>query len=420
MNPAESQSALRLSTALVLTLLVPPFISMRFGVESNAPGALLDASAWIAVALLAGLGSDSARWPWRRIGLALLGVTLLFMHGLSVDMWLGGVNFGRLLQSSAALLLQLIGACAVAAFLLAASPRVLTFAGRSAYGILTLIGIAAALGVPGVGGSFVKPVIVFSEPSLFSMAYAPTLLFALVTTTRVRQLWMLLLGLALALKLQNLTLLVDVVGAGCLVLRRGQIYILLAVVWSIASFVLLDFSYFAQRLALSADSDNLSTLVYLQGWQRAALNLRETDGLGVGFQQFGVVGSLGDVLEKIIRITGSALNLYDGGSTGSKLIGELGVVGIILMALYLRVVLRGIILLRRAQRLVSGLRDRRRLFFYSFIVAYVSELFVRGNGYLSCSDMLVMASLIAISRLDRRTAVSPDRATPLTPLSSVA
>jgi hypothetical protein len=360
---------------------------------------MLDAVAWIGIALAAGFGPNLPRWPSRRLGLALLGMLLMFIHGLSVDLWIGGVNFGRLLQSSVALLLQLFAAYAVARCLLQLKTESLAFLGRSAYWILTLMGIAAALGAPGVGGNYHKPVVVFSEPSLFSMAYAPVLMFAMAMTTRARQLGMLLVGLALALKLQNLTLLVDVVGASCLVLRRGQILVVLGLAWLALSFILLDFSYFASRLDLTADSDNLSTLAYLQGWQRAVLNLKETDGLGVGFQQFGVVGALGDALEKIIRITGSTLNLYDGGSTGSKLIGEFGVVGMVLIAMFLRVALRAVAVLRRMQRLPLASRDVRSLFFYSYIVAYVSELFVRGNGYLSCSGLLVMAALIAAEHL---------------------
>jgi hypothetical protein len=189
-------------------------------------------------------------------------------------------------------------------------------------------------------------------------------------------------------------------------LRRTQLLLLLGVLLVAVAVLALDLSYYADRLVLSADSDNLSTLVYLQGWQRAWLNISETGGLGVGFQQFGFVGSLGTVLEKIVQMNrGASLNLYDGGSTGSKLIAELGVVGVALIVLYLLLVVRGVRLIRRAQRLPIGQRDLRRIFFYSFIIAYASELLIRGNGYLSPSCTLVLASLIAVQQLgvaDRR------------------
>jgi hypothetical protein len=152
-------------------------------------------------------------------------------------------------------------------------------------------------------------------------------------------------------------------------------------------------------LALTGESDNLSTLVFLQGWQRAALNIYETGGLGVGFQQFGFVGSLGAVANRIGQLVGTSINLYDGGSTGSKLIAELGAAGVALIALYLRLVMRGVRVIRRAQRVPIEQRDMGQIFVYSLILAYTSELFLRGTGYLSSSGFLVLAALVAVPQL---------------------
>jgi hypothetical protein len=398
---ASSRDPRWLPLAFLLTSVIPSVIFMRFATSSMATGTTICDLAWIGFGLYN--NPDGVRWSkreWRLLGVALLILTLLFIHGMIVESWFGGVNFARLTGSCAVLLVMALAAYVIALRLLAISPEFLASIGRFAFLTLTLIGFGAVAGIPAVNTAYPKAVIVFSEPSHFSFVYLPMLIFATATTRRGRQIWYLASGLALAGAMENLTLMVGVLGASCLILSRTQLLLLGAVLIAVVGFLALDISYYTDRLVLSADSDNLSTLVYLQGWQRAALNTAETSGLGVGFQQFGFVGSLGSVLEKIMAISeGSSLNLYDGGSTGSKLIGELGVVGIALILVYLRLVVRGVRLIRLAQRIPVGRRDIRRIFFYSFIVAYASELFIRGTGYLSPSGTLLLTSLIAFREL---------------------
>jgi hypothetical protein len=400
---ARSSAALRVAPAFLLTSVIPSVAFMLFATSSTgAPTAIVD-GLWVTFAMLnnrAGAGWD--RREWRLLGGALLILLMLFIHGVVVDLWYGGVNFERLLGSCVVILIVMIAAYVIAQQLLALTPKSLSTVAHFAFVILSILGFSAVAGIPSVNNAFQKPVIVFSEPSHFSFVYLPVMIFTVATTTRRRQFLLLCSALVLGAALQNLTVLVGILGASCLILSRKQVLLLLAAVVLAAAFLALDLSYYADRLLLSSDSDNLSTLVYLQGWQRASVNIIETSGWGVGFQQFGFVGSLGDVMEKIIYLThGVPLNLYDGGSTGSKLIAELGVVGVVLILLFLQVVARGARLIRRAQRLPIKQRDVRAIFFYSFVVAYASEVFIRGNGYLSPSLTLVLAALIAIQQLRR-------------------
>jgi hypothetical protein len=408
----RSLGALLLPPAFLLTSITPSVIFMIFSSGSFAPGTAICASGWIIAGILA--GKLRIRWTPRQcrtIGLILLLVTLLVVHGFVVDLWLGGVNFARLVGSCLTLLLMLFGAYSLALRLLAASPRLIANTGRFSFTVLTLVGYGALAGIPSVNNeTFAKPVIFFSEPSHFNLAYLPLLIFTLAMTTRVRQLLLIGIALFLALKLQNLTMLVGTLGASCLVLRRLQLFIFLGVGVLVLGFVALDLSYFVDRLALSADSDNLSTLVYLQGWQRAGLNLQETWGLGVGFQQFGIVGSLGDLASRIVEIAGAPLNLYDGGSTGSKLIAELGTMGIVAIAIFMAVAVRGVGFIRISLRLPVAQRDVKSIFFYSFVVAYIGELFIRGTGYLSSSGFLILTAFIALPRLRALTRRASDSA----------
>jgi hypothetical protein len=295
---------------------------------------------------------------------------------------------------------MLLGAYAVAEQLLAGPPALLALTAHVALVALTIIGIAALAGFPSLGaGVFGRPVIVFSEPSHFSFAYLPVFIFSVAVARRWLQFLLLGLGVFLAVELQSLTMLLGVFGVSCMVLRGPQLLVLLGVAAAIVGFLALDLSYYIGRLALSGDSDNLSVLAFLQGWQRAKLNISETWGLGIGFQQFGYVGTLGELAERIVKLLGASLNLYDGGSTASKLIAELGLVGVVLIAFYLRLVVRGFGLIRRAQLLPIKQRDVRVIFVYSLIIAYSSELFFRGTGYLSPSGFFVLAALISVPQL---------------------
>jgi len=165
---------------------------------------------------------------------------------------------------------------------------------------------------------------------------------------------------------------------------------------------LLDLSYYADRLSLSGDSDNLTTLVYLQGWENALLNFGETDGLGVGFQQFGLAGSTGDISEKIYALMGGTyINLMDGGSTATKLIAEFGVFGIAMLLVFLRFALRAMIYTRSMQMIPSGQRDIHWMFFSACTVSYSLELVLRGVGYFSTGGFLAMTAIMALYRLKR-------------------
>lgn len=389
----------------LLTWLIPSVVYTLFATASMGPGTAICAIAWI---LIGAIGSRTPfRWSrrlWRIVAIALLVMPLLFIHGVVIDLWFGGVDFPRLLLSGVILLLMLFGAYAVADRLLTASPERVAATARIAFLVLTIMGFGSIAGLPSIGAStFAKPVIVFSEPSIFAFAYLPVFIFTVAIAARRRQIVLLALGFILAMGLQSLTLLAGVLGASCLVLRKTQLILVLGALAAIVGFLALDLSYYAGRLALSGDSHNLSTLVFLQGWQRAGLNLTETQGLGIGFQQFGFVGSLGDVAARIIELTGASVNLYDGGSTGSKLIAELGAVGIVLIGLYVRLAVRGFRLIRRAQNVPSEKRDKRQIFVYSLILAYTSELFLRGTGYLAPSGFLVMAALMAVAQLSAST-----------------
>jgi hypothetical protein len=355
---------------------------------------------------------------------ALLSViALLTVHAIISNLQIGGVDFGRFAASCAILTVLLAGAHFAARKLERTSVADLVRAANLALGTLTLLGFAAALGAPPIGPqASPKAVIVFAEPSHFALAYLPILLFRISIAKRHSQILLLAMAFALAIGLQSLTMIAGLLLVSALLLR--SISLAIALVILAAGSLAVDLTYYSSRLAFSSDTTNLSTLVFLQGWENAILNFGETAGIGVGFQQFGIAGSIGGMADKIVEILGSNISLRDGGSTSTKLIGEFGVLGIVAIVALVRIIARGALYLRRCQRQPARLRDQRSLFFYSFLVTYTIELFVRGTGYFAPGSFFAAIALISLWRHKPARAIASDTShiadmnQPGTPLNS--
>lgn len=337
----------------------------------------------------------------------LAGMLLLTLHAIISNLQIGGIDFGRFSVSCVILAVLLIGAHFAARKLDRTPVADLVRAASLALGTLTLLGLAAALGAPAIGPqASPKAVVVFAEPSHFALAYLPILLFRVSVAKRLTQVLLLGMAFALAIVLQSLTMIAGLLIVAALLLRSLPLALMVATL--AAGSLAVDLTYYSSRLAFSSDTTNLSTLVFLQGWENAILNFKETAGIGVGFQQFGIAGSIGGMADKIVEILGSNISLRDGGSTSTKLIGEFGVLGIVAILALVRVIGRGAQYFRKCQLQSPASRDQRSLFFYSFLVTYAIELFVRGAGYFSLGSFLAAVALISLSRRGVARSTAPD------------
>jgi hypothetical protein len=388
---------------LIITLILPPLITSAAPGTSLSSGLLLAALLWSFVSL-------STRYPpyslkksaANRLALVLLVIGALTVHALISNMLIGGVDFGRLSVSCAILLIECSAALLAADKLLRVPDSVPTRAANAALVFLSLTGIAAIAGVPTVGGiAFAKGVVFFSEPSHYALAFLPVLLVSVSAAPRPTQLGLVSLALAIAALLQNLTMVVGTLVIAALLLRGAALAVMLLALAGAAlagAAAALDFTYYSDRLNFTSDTNNLSTLVFLQGWENALLNFGETHGLGVGFQQFGIAGSKGDITEKIAALLGGDyINLLDGGSTATKILAEFGAFGILLLIGYIALAARSMRFIRKQQRMPAAHRDLRGLFFHSVIVTYLFEIFIRGMGYFSAGGFLTLTALMALS-----------------------
>lgn len=266
----------------------------------------------------------------------------------------------------------------------------------SCFYLSTIFGFAAAFNLttfllPGLN----RAAFPFSEPSQFALAYAIIATGMITLVTGYKRWGTALIVLVLAAIFPNTTLLMISILISALLLNKPREYLILAVVLSIFALVLLAFpdlmSYYTSRI-MGSDNDNLSRLVYLQGWESAYSALTSTNGLGVGFQNLGVepIGPSTILIRAIFD--GNDLNRADGGFLAAKIIGEFGVIGIGMVVGLSICAMNSFFWLRKM--LSSKNKEySEQAFLHGTIYIFLIELFVRGAGYFSPSCFVFLWAL---------------------------
>lgn len=388
MNPLS----ILMRLVLFVTVVSPSLAMGLFGTSSMAAGSLVVSLLYICIFIAFG------GYAWPRVSLApwvmvmFFGTAILYLQSAYSFYMNNEFDLDRFWQSHLLLCIYSLGAYCLVVLSRRMSPEQADGSINFVFWVLILSAIAGMVRFsPFFPVEAFKSVLFYGEPSHFALDFLPLMLYEVVRSRSWRKLALLLGGLVICLMLENLTLLVGVALIFCMTVRLRLLLLLLPV----ATLMLLatDLEYYAARLDFFGSYSNLSTLVYLQGLERAYLNLMETNGLGVGFQQFGIVGSKGDVLHIIKALIGSEQNLLDGGSTLQKFIGEFGVAGILLTLLYIVYFVSSVKWLSK-ESLGNGMQaDPRDVFFRSCFVMYAIDLTIRGVGYFSSSGFLFVASL---------------------------
>lgn len=248
----------------------------------------------------------------------------------------------------------------------------------------------------GVGN--IKPSFLFMEPSHIALAASSLIMFAAVTKKSLVSLVIISLVMAWGLYVENLTTMI--VGLMSLVVRARIRLIYFSVVICIAIALCSqyldadDFKYFSERLNFASGSENLSVLVLMQGWENAVMTLQSTSGFGAGFQQLGVSTEVGDYTQRVIDIVGSDPNKFDGGTTASKLVAELGYAGVLLLFIQAYLMLYSFIRIRRYS--LGMVMRPCKVFAHCIIICSFLELYVRGVGYFSPTMFLFFTAIFLL------------------------
>lgn len=158
-------------------------------------------------------------------------------------------------------------------------------------------------------------------------------------------------------------------------------------------------SYFIERLTFINTSQNLTALVYMQGWEQIKSALFLSDGFGVGFQNLGNL-PVGDYGESIFRLAGHYKNREDGSFLAAKIIAEFGILGIFFVLLYLMKLIHSV---RYIVHFVRSKHEYKYIFFnqypvptvlgHSVIIFFFIEMFARGYGYFSSGLFMLFVAL---------------------------
>jgi hypothetical protein len=246
----------------------------------------------------------------------------------------------------------------------------------------------------------------FTEPSHVAFSLFPCIAVLLVAEgKRTRQMGMLaLLGLLILSRSSTLIALVVAWVLYRLVAQRkvGQAALFTAgIALLIAIGVAIDYDRFVQPtvdrvagVAAPSETENISSLVYVQGWQDAWFNFRRTHGIGLGLNLMGC-GTLPDVSARsILALAGIELNSEDGSFLFAKVVSETGVAGI---AFYIMAIWWWIQLERKVRRLNESAARWAVATQAALIFCFLASSFIRGSGYFEGGLLLWVAAVSGAS-----------------------
>jgi len=227
-----------------------------------------------------------------------------------------------------------------------------------------------------------KSFFLFPEPSHFALIYIPILFFNIFRFSIFKFSFFSFIVFMVAIHIKSLVLLFGLSIIVFLYLFRNKHYTSLILFFCLSIITISTNQYFYDRLNV-VDTENLSLLVFLCGWERAYLSLLNTNGLGVGLNQLGFTNNAGFFRDVLIKLNAPTLNIYDGGSTAPKIISELGLVGLFIIVFYLKISAQALKKILYVQFL-----SPRLLLYSSFVFSSLLDLFIRGTGYFSVNMIL--------------------------------
>ena len=401
MNEIRKLFASLMTGLVLLAAVVVPPLAMKFGASSMTTGLFLVVGLYVflfvALCALHGPRQSLGKLPF----IVPVVLTVVYAQGVLSFLINTTFNMERFLQSYAFLIIYVLGASFLV-FLAQRLPKYKAdFAVKFVFYALLLSGIATIFGYRALGNP--SAVGFFSENSHFALSFLPFLLYMVVLSGWRKKWFFLFMGFWVGLSLQSLTFLVGVISIAILTLRSKQMVFFSIVLISMLMVALdnIDIDYYSARVNLAADQlgqgkPSLSMLSYQSGWERSYLNLQDSYGIGIGFQQLGFLGTTGEILEVLSTIGAEDLNLYDGSFVASKFISEFGILAVMALVAYLVYFARNVRWLREVSRNGGETVDYRKVFFLACFVMFSIDLFIRGTGYFSSSGFLFIASLMWI------------------------
>ena len=170
--------------------------------------------------------------------------------------------------------------------------------------------------------------------------------------------------------------------------------ILMSTLFVIILFMSTQLSHFSSRLIgvfKTSESDNPTSLVWLNGWSQAIEHLNYSSFLGVGPNRMGdgELSFLGNYSNLIMSVTSSdtVLNSFNGSFLFSKVVSEFGLFGIILFIYIFYISLKKIYK-------IHVFTESHYHFFIICFTMFILLSFFRATSYLSIISILVTSNLL--------------------------
>lgn len=247
-----------------------------------------------------------------------------------------------------------------------------------------------------------KNLLLFAEPSHYALTLAPFVLYQIIKNHDKDYFFavIILIVSLICFLLQSLILLVLILFCIFITLKKRLVFLTISLLTILVFTYENELTYFLDRVDFSGESNNLSVLVFLSGYERAFLSFKETFGLGLGLQQLGYFGPEGKYMPVIVSLTGFRVNYNDGGTLSSKIVSELGILGVFLLLFYLKYFIKYFFVFRNFllsnKSVYLSYRDTK-IFFVAVYLMMFLFLFVRGVGYFSGGTFLFVVSLFYLN-----------------------
>ena len=244
-----------------------------------------------------------------------------------------------------------------------------------------------------------RPIFPFFEPSHFALISAPFYLWAIaVQTSKKLRTLIAISPVVLLFFISNFTLVLLILLGVLIAFKLRNLFFFFIIIAIGFYFIAANLEYYSKRLDFSSSKSSisdLSTLVWLEGWEEAYIDFRQTNGIGVGFQQFGVTTPQGDAANAIYDILGNYSNRYDGGTFSAKIIGEFGCLGLVVILVILRKAWKSFLFLR--DRVLVSNSTPQLIFYHCCVFYFVLELFVRSLSYLAPGFFIFALGIIGLT-----------------------
>ena len=270
------------------------------------------------------------------LSILFLSIGFIFMHTIFTRLYFDiGYNLSRNITSLFLLFIFLLGAFNFSRVLLELEPntlkKIFTY---FFYFFIFIILLSFVTNV--VDSQFAKPIFPYPEPSHLSIFFGPVIGYLLMSSqSSKKRLFFVFTGIIISLLVKSMTLLVTIIILSVFIYN---IYVFpILILGGIGLFYFADLEYFTSRLdfANMEQTNNLSSLVYIKGFQLMYEGLNISNGFGIGFQQLGYVPVRTQIGDYIISIMdGIDLNSHDGGFSAVKIVTEFGIFGFFLILTY--------------------------------------------------------------------------------------